>query len=269
MKGDDARPRRPQLVGRRGHGRSRRWRGSSTRSSASTGSTRSPSRSARCSNRRVRAGAADDPIARARRSRCIEPEFGGVMFGIDPVSGRADRRVDHRGARRPEPLVSGEVDGLAVSARHRAPRCSSSRQATGPRLPKRDLRRARRCCRDDVADVFGGPQDVEWAIGDRRHALTCCNRGRSRPRSAASRSGPVYGPGPVAETFPEPLTELERDLWVPPLRDSGARGSAARRRRDAGGGRRRARSSSRSTATSPSTCGSPARSRPRGPASRS
>jgi pyruvate,water dikinase len=32
--------------------------------------------------------------------------------------------------------------------------------------------------------------------------------------------GPIYGPGPVAETFPEPLTELEYDLWVPPLREA-------------------------------------------------
>ena len=30
----------------------------------------------------------------------------------------------------------------------------------------------------------------------------------------------MYGPGPVAETFPEPLAELEHDLWVPPLRDA-------------------------------------------------
>ena len=32
--------------------------------------------------------------------------------------------------------------------------------------------------------------------------------------------GPIYGPGPVAETFPSPLTELEHDLWVPPLREA-------------------------------------------------
>jgi pyruvate,water dikinase len=32
--------------------------------------------------------------------------------------------------------------------------------------------------------------------------------------------GPIYGPGPVAETFPSPLTELENDLWVPPLREA-------------------------------------------------
>ena len=27
------------------------------------------------------------------------------------------------------------------------------------------------------------------------------------------------GPGPVAETFPAPLTELEVDLWAEPLRE--------------------------------------------------
>jgi pyruvate,water dikinase len=45
---------------------------------------------------------------------------------------------------------------------------------------------------------------------------------QSRPVTSENRGvpvGPVYGPGPVAETFPEALTELERDLWVPPLRD--------------------------------------------------
>ncbi|GAF99343.1 unnamed protein product, partial [marine sediment metagenome] len=67
-------------------------------------------------------------------------------------------------------------------------------------------------------EVFGGPQDVEWAIGtdDRLWLL------QSRPVTTTIRgvpSGPIYGPGPVAETFPEPLTELEQDLWVPPLRD--------------------------------------------------
>ena len=37
----------------------------------------------------------------------------------------------------------------------------------------------------------------------------------------------MYGPGPVAETFPEPLTELERDLWVPPLAGGAGGGALA------------------------------------------
>ena len=49
--------------------------------------------------------------------------------------------------------------------------------------------------------------------------------------------GPIYGPGPVAETFPEPLTELEHDLWVPPLREGVREAVLPRRGGDAGGGR--------------------------------
>jgi rifampicin phosphotransferase len=46
---------------------------------------------------------------------------------------------------------------------------------------------------------------------------------QSRPVTTEIRGvprGPIYGPGPVAETFPYPLTELESDLWVPPLREA-------------------------------------------------
>ena len=67
--------------------------------------------------------------------------------------------------------------------------------------------------------MFGGPQDVEWAIGTEGTLWLL----QSRPVTTEVRgvpTGPVYGPGPVAETFPEPLTELENDLWVPPLRDA-------------------------------------------------
>src|SRR4029077_17884768 len=32
-------------------------------------------------------------------------------------------------------------------------------------------------------------------------------------------SGPVYSPGPLAETFPDPLAPLEEDLWLDPVRD--------------------------------------------------
>jgi rifampicin phosphotransferase len=46
---------------------------------------------------------------------------------------------------------------------------------------------------------------------------------QSRPVTTEIRGvprGPIFGPGPVAETFPSPLTELEQDLWVPPLREA-------------------------------------------------
>jgi pyruvate,water dikinase len=68
-----------------------------------------------------------------------------------------------------------------------------------------------------VAEVFGAPQDVEWAIAtDSQLWLLQSRHVTTEVRGIPD--GPIYGPGPVAETFPEPLTELESDLWVPPLR---------------------------------------------------
>ena len=79
----------------------------------------------------------------------------------------------------------------------------------GPKLSRPWLRALARLSAA-VASTFGGPQDVEWAIG-RDETLWLL---QSRPVTSEVRGapGPIYGPGPVAETFPEPLTELERDL---------------------------------------------------------
>ncbi len=164
---------------------------------------------------RVQAGATDHPIA-VLVQPLIEPRFGGVMFGIDPVSGRSDRRVVSAVDGGPEPLVSGEIDGSRYVLDPNAKVVEFDRN-DGPELPRTALRRLVELSQL-VADVFGSPQDVEWAIGtdDQLWLL------QSRPVTTAVRgipTGPVYGPGPVAETFPEPLTELEVDLWVPPLRD--------------------------------------------------
>ena len=70
-----------------------------------------------------------------------------------------------------------------------------------------------------MASVYGTPQDVEWAIATDKQLWLL----QSRPVTTEIRGvprGPIYGPGPVAETFPSPLTELENDLWVPPLREA-------------------------------------------------
>jgi pyruvate,water dikinase len=162
---------------------------------------------------RARAGAAHEPIA-VLVQPLLDPAFGGVMFGIDPVTGRSDRRVVTAVHGGPEPLVSGEVDGarfvLDVDAK-----VLDSDTSDGPRIDRRDLRRLV-ALSGEVAEVFGGPQDVEWAIAtDGRLWLL-----QSRPVTTEIRGvpqGPIFGPGPVAETFPEPLCELEQDLWIPPL----------------------------------------------------
>jgi pyruvate,water dikinase len=166
---------------------------------------------------RERAGAADFPIA-VLVQPLIEPKFGGVMFGIDPVTGRTDRRVVSAVSGGPEPLVSGEVDGSRYVLEAPSGKVLEFGANDGPELPRADLR-ALVSLSGRVAAVFGGPQDVEWAIAtDAKLWLL-----QSRPVTTEVRGvprGPVYGPGPVAETFPSPLTELENDLWVPPLREA-------------------------------------------------
>jgi phosphohistidine swiveling domain-containing protein len=166
---------------------------------------------------RERAGATDQPIA-VLVQPLIEPKFGGVMFGIDPVAGRTDRRVVTAVRGGPEPLVSGEVNGSRYVLEAPSGKVIDFAANDGPELARADLHRLV-ALSARVASVFGGPQDVEWAIA----ADTQLWLLQSRPVTTEIRGvprGPVYGPGPVAETFPEPLTELERDLWVPPLRDA-------------------------------------------------
>jgi rifampicin phosphotransferase len=165
---------------------------------------------------RARAGVAGSPIA-VLIQPLIEPRYGGVLFGVDPVTGRTDRWTVSAVDGGPEPLVSGEVDGCRYILDAKADVVEFTR-GDGPKLPAPVLRRLV-ALSTAVAGVFGGPQDVEWAVGTDGHLWLL----QSRPVTTEIRgvpAGPVYGPGPVAETFPEPLAELEHDLWVPPLRDA-------------------------------------------------
>src|SRR5688572_12150788 len=131
------------------------------------------------------------------------------MFGIDPVNGRTDRRVVTAVEGGPEPLVSGEVDGSRYVLDSSNAKVLEFAANDGPRLPQPDLRRLV-ALSDQVAEIYGSPQDNEWAIATDKQLWLL----QSRPVTTVVRGipqGPIYGPGPVAETFPEPLTELESD----------------------------------------------------------
>jgi pyruvate,water dikinase len=165
---------------------------------------------------RGRAGALDRPIA-VLVQPLLDAEVGGVLFGVDPVSGRSDRRVVTAVDGSPEALVGGEVEGSRYVLDPDGKVVESSTDG-GPALGSAVLRELAGLAAT-VADTFGGPQDVEWA----RDADGSLWLLQSRPVTTEVRgtpSGPVFGPGPVAETFPEPLTELECDLWLPPLREA-------------------------------------------------
>jgi pyruvate,water dikinase len=144
----------------------------------------------------------------------LDARIGGVLFGVDPVTG-ADHVVVAAVEGSPERLVQGAASGSrTVLGRH-----GHVREATGePRLDRRLRRRLLRLAHQ-VEALFGGPQDVEWALdGDGRLWLL-----QSRPITAvaatpASRRAPVFATGPLAETFPVPLAPLEAELWLGPLR---------------------------------------------------
>ncbi|OHV31442.1 MULTISPECIES: PEP/pyruvate-binding domain-containing protein [Pseudofrankia] len=148
------------------------------------------------------------PMAQAR--------LGGVMFGLDPLTGDRSRLLVSMTDGLPELIVSGEVSGTSVVLS----RFGRLRSVDGPvpaALHAHDrFRLARLAWR--TRRLFGGPQDMEWLIEpDGTLRLL-----QSRPVTASAvpaRRSHVFGPGPVAETFPEPLSRLELDLWVPPLEE--------------------------------------------------
>lgn len=144
----------------------------------------------------------------------VPAETGGVLFGVDPVSGRSDRLVVVAGSD-PEQVVNGLADSVRNELDHAGKRTDDGDDET---LPRR-LRERLAALAARTAEVFGHPQDMEWLLdedGDLRLL-------QSRPVTTEIRGvpqGPLYGPGPVAETFPDPLRPLERDLWVPPLQEA-------------------------------------------------
>lgn len=151
----------------------------------------------------------------------VDARAGGVAFGVDPVTGRSDRRVVAAVAGLPGDLVAGDVPGSRYELDAGGRRRAHEHAPGGARLSRRTLRRVARLA-DAAADVFGAPQDVEWAVDAAGRVLLL----QSRPVTTEIRGvprGPVLGPGPVVETFPDPLSRLEQDLWAEPLR----RGMAA------------------------------------------
>lgn len=145
----------------------------------------------------------------------IVPDAGGVMFGADPVTGRRDRFVIAAVAGGPDQLVSGEVDGVTITLTPRGKVIDSSGSIAGVDANIRALVAMQK----RASDVFGGPQDVEWAVSG-RDVLMLQSRPITATGSDADATGPIFGPGPVAETFPNALAPLELDLWVEPMKDA-------------------------------------------------
>lgn len=162
----------------------------------------------------------DVPIA-VLIQRQVEPDLGGVLFTIDPRTGK-DHLVISVAGGGPEPLVSGETEGRTFTVQ---PDDASVLDVEGEG-PDLDDQQRRALCElgREMQDLFDGPQDIEWAIDTDGELWLLQSRpvtGIGRPAVTVDQAeGRIYGPGPVAETFPDPIGTLERDLWIPPLRQA-------------------------------------------------
>jgi len=167
----------------------------------------------------VALGSATSTAGRQPMAVLVQPYVraatGGVLFGVDPVSGRRDRMVVSATDQGPSALVSGAVDGTRYTVGRRG---RQREGCVGPAvLDRGQIRRLVRMARA-AESVFGGPQDIEWAFDGDGALWLLQSRPVTATGDAARATGPVFGPGPVAETFPDALSPLEEDLWLPPLR---------------------------------------------------
>jgi phosphohistidine swiveling domain-containing protein len=142
--------------------------------------------------------------------------MGGVLFGVDPVTGVTDHVVVEVVPSRPDTLVGGEVTADHYVLGRRGRLVDATRTGIAPDLP-RSLRRRLVATARRASEVFGGPQDMEWAVAEDGRLVVL----QTRPVTAvaAAGSGLLLGPGPLAETFPDPLRPLEVELWLDPVRE--------------------------------------------------
>ncbi|MFD4509650.1 PEP/pyruvate-binding domain-containing protein [Streptomyces sp. NPDC058457] len=152
----------------------------------------------------------------------LASRVGGVMFGADPVAGRADRMLVSAVRGGPDRLVGGEQAGSSYWLSRHGRLLRAEPAEADALLTRGELLRLERLAQR-ARRVFGGPQDIEFGFdGDGRLWLF-----QSRPITAMAarpaRGARLLGPGPVAETLPGQLLPLEADLWVTPM----ARGLAA------------------------------------------
>ena len=222
--------------------RRRRWPASSSRSSGFAASTPSstPCRAvldSRAAGRRRRpADRGARPTAdRARAS-------AACMFGIDPVTGRTDRRSRQRRARRPR--AAGQRRGRRLAATcssRRTARCSSSPPTTARSSARADLRRLVELSAK-VAD--GLRRTAGRRVGDRRRrqaVAAAVAPGHDRDPRCPARAD--LRPGPGRRDLPVPAHRARARPVGAAAPRGGARSGAARRRghRRRGRGQRRRR----------------------------
>jgi hypothetical protein len=136
----------------------------------------------------------------------LDAACGGVLFGIDPVSGREDRLVVAAVEGGPDRLVSGDVDGSRYELARDGPAVEQSHGEGGIRL---DRRRLRELARLGDAHRRGLRRPAGRRVGLRprrspapaaepaRHRPAARGAGRSRARPRSGRRDPAGATAPA------------------------------------------------------------------------
>ena len=125
----------------------------------------------------------------------LEPRAGGVLFGVDPVTGRSDRRVIAAVSGGPDALVSGTVSGARYELTESGHVKDSTAADDDPvRIHHRDLRRIKELG-DRAATVFERTAGRRMGVGHGRHGLVAAeppgdDGDRGHPRGPRARPGP-------------------------------------------------------------------------------
>ncbi len=151
--------------------------------------------------------------------RQVDARIGGVLFGVEPVTGDRRHLVVEVVPGGPEALVSGTTTAQRYLLGRRGRVIEGPPAAVGSGLLERRDRSRLAHLAADTHRHFGREQDVEWAIDHAGHLWLLQSRPVTAVGSAQAGIGPILGPGPLGETFPDPLRPLEEDLWLEPIRE--------------------------------------------------
>ena len=173
-------------------------------------------RSERAVAYRRQIGVGEDEVAMAVVvQQMARPDWAGVLFTADPVTGARDRVVVDSFPGLGEAVVGGHVtpDHAVVDADGRVVERREG-ERPGQELPEEVLVELARVGRS-VADHFGTPQDVEWVVADGQVVLT-----QARPMTALPPPPVDLNPfqrlfGPVLlELLPRRPLPLELTAWT-------------------------------------------------------
>jgi pyruvate,water dikinase len=153
----------------------------------------------------------------------VVPAAAGVAFTAHPVTGDLEQTIVTAVPGLGDPLVSGEAAGEEWTITARTATLTRP-DSTGTPTLTAEQANAVAALAGRVADRYGRPQDVEWAI-DRDHRLWLL---QARPMTALPDPVLWTPPGPglwmrnfrLGEWLPEPLTPLFATWLLPTLEDA-------------------------------------------------